>query len=115
MTSANAIYLSLGPIYSKYRNSEIKHICREGKAANRLLQNKIVNKFVESIERKCKEQRKVCFSIHSFIRSFTCLSIYVPKYIFIYLFIYLFIHLFIYLFPYIKVTGMLVRKLKVNP
>ena len=79
----------MGPVYSKYTNGKIKHICREGKAANRLLQNKIGNKFVESIVKGNVKSnvRYVSLFIHSFIHSFTCLSIYVCKYLFIYLFI----------------------------
>ena len=71
MTSANAIYLQLGPVYSKYTNGEIKHICREGKAANRLSQNKIVNKFVESILKGNVKSNVRYVSL--FIHSFTCL------------------------------------------
>ena len=92
MTSADAICLlkpiQLGPVYSKCTNGEIKHICREGKAANHLSQNKIANKFVESIVKGNVKSniRYVSLLIHSLV----CL------------FMYLSIYLFIYLFPYIK-------------
>lgn len=96
MTSADAICLLKPSLFnSKYTNGEIKHICREGKAANRLSQNKIANKFVESI---------VKGNVKSNIR-YVSLLIYSLVCLFMYLSIYLFISL------YKTVTEMLVGKL----
>ena len=64
------------------------NICREGKAANRLSQNKIAKKFVESIVKGNVKSnlRYVSLFIHSFIYSLVCLFMYLSIYLFKFLY-----------------------------